>query len=701
MSGTDIRESAAGDLEDEAAPALTKTVAEAVVSRRTMLGAIVAGAVATACEAGNADSLQLSTPSSTTPSGIISNIAIIDDPEPVSTAAGATPDVALPVPETMEPTIPSAAAEASTSTTAATASPPTVAVPPTVAEATTTTAVTVAPPTVAVPPTVAESTSTTVAQSTSMTVAAPTSTTVAQSTSTSVAVPTTAVSQSTSTTVAAPTSTTVAEPTTTTVADGTTTSTTAPGPVTPVTTAAAVDVAVARLTYGYKPGMRAAAAEMGAAGFIADQLAKAGPDPATERALAAMAGFGDEEFTYRAERNQPHVARLTQSTVFRAVNSDHQLFEMMSEFWSNHFSIDGRDSDQARERARHYQEHVIRPHAMGKFRDLVQAVVRSPGMLEYLDAATNDANAPDGVNENLGREILELHTVGIDENDQQIYDLDDVKQAALALAGMTFGFNNRTPGYYAFSFDAAKAYSGDVSLFDGQWTSVGLSGEARVTSMVDFLANHPQTARYVSYKLCQRFVADAPAISLVESAAAVFQASDTDIVPTLQHIFESAEFAQSAGLKYRRPFEFATAALRALGVTAEANTDSSAVRDFLLTLKHTPWQWPTPDGYPDRANAWLNAAGTQVRWNFAGELARGATDIDVDLSTIRPTASTVDDLIDQLTQSYGMGVLSDADKAAMATAASTSTTANATSVNNAGFAMLVGLVLSHPLFQIR
>ncbi len=461
-----------------------------------------------------------------------------------------------------------------------------------------------------------------------------------------------------------------------------------------------MDLVVRRLTYGYRPNMRTAVANMGTAAFIEDQLSKAAPHPQTERALGGLAGFGDENFRFLNERNQPYDERLTQSSVFRAVNSDHQLFEVMASFWSDHFSIDSRESVQHRNLARHYQEYVIRPNAMGKFRDLLQAVIHSPGMLNYLDNADSNANSDEGVNENLGREILELHSVGIDENDQQIYDLEDVQQASLALAGLSYA-RNRNPDYYQYLYRANYAYDGVVSLFDGEWTSAGLSGEDVANSMIDFLANHAQTARYISYKLCQRFVADAPPISLVESTAAVFRANDTDVVPTLRHIFSSSEFLQSAGLKFRRPFEFVTAAMRALGINAAANVQADDHINLLETLEHRPWRWETPDGYPDEARHWLSAVSTQLRWNYAGNLVRGEAGISVNQSNFRPSATTVDDLINGFAGQIGIGALSETDREAIAAAANASLTANSGSVNGAGFAMIAGLLLSHPLFQVR
>lgn len=701
--------------------------------RRTVLGALAAGVV-TACSSpknGEVESSQSVLPSTSTTSSTaggspstIGSSTLQIEVQPVRTAAGATPEVALPVPSSgggaapAPSTQPNGSSGGTPSSGAgstesgptgsgstgggSTPSPDPGGKPPTLTVETTPTTSSDGTPA----PTTGDTTTGTPTEST------PADTAPADTAPTNSA-PTNSAPTNSAPADTAPTNTTPTDTTPTTAGNGTpaeTTTTTqgATGGGTPIENIIppnadvdTMDLAVRRLTYGYRPNMRTAVANMGAGAFIEDQLSKSAPHPQTEAALAALPGFGDDVFNFRSQRNQPHEARLTQSSIFRAVNSDHQLFEVMAAFWGDHFSIDSRESVQHRNLARHYQEFIIRPNAMGKFRDLLQAVIHSPGMLNYLDNAESNANSPEGVNENLGREILELHSVGIDENDRQIYDLEDVQQASLALAGLSYTARNRDPGYYQYRFRADYAYNGVVSLFNGQWTSAGLSGEDVANSMIDFLANHAQTARYVSYKLCQRFVADAPPISLVESTAAVFRANDTDIVPALRHIFSSSEFLQSGGLKFRRPYEFVAAAIRALGVNAQANVNASDHIDLLETLEHRPWRWETPDGFPDEARHWLSAVTTQLRWNFAGNLSRGETDLGVNQANFRPSAATVDDLINGFAGQIGIGALPEADREAIATAAGATRTANANSVNNPGFAMIAGLMLSHPLFQVR
>ncbi len=676
-------------LADDAAEGVGDTPSSAPIGRRGVLGAVAAGAFLAAC--GNSaettsnllsDGAATSSPSTT---GIAGATAATPAGEATS-AGGGVPavtgsEVVLPTPVgattevvTVESTTGATAAPTAAPTSGNTTAPTIGSAPASTAAPTTKPVVVVDDP--STPTTQPPATDPSTSQATTPAETTPAETTPAETTPAETTPPQTA----------APTP----EPT-------------APV-ITPVANGALVDLVVSRATYGYTPGMRAEVGGMGAEAFVADQLAKNSPDPAAERLAGAIPGIGDATFKYNGTRksNADQLRNLAKSNLVRATNSKHQLFEVMSHFWADHFNVEADSTDLGSlNRARHYQELVIRPNAMGKFRDLLHAVIRSPAMLSYLDQADSNANDPEGVNENLGREILELHTLGIDENERQIYSETDVQQASLALAGMTYRGNNRVNGYYEFFFQPKFAYNGEISLLGGQWTNAGRSGQDVADSMITFLANHPQTARYIAYKLCRRFVADFPSASLVESTAAAFQSNDTEIVPTLAHIFRSSEFAQSSYQKYRRPFEFNVAAIRALGSNVVAGTDSEKAVDFITKLGHVPWQHPTPDGYPDIAVEWITSGGMQDRWNLAGNLPRGETAIAVNKNRYVPEVGTVDELVAELGTQFGIGALEASDRAAITTAVGASAADNAGQLNNAQIARMTGLVLSHPLFQTR
>lgn len=186
-----------------------------------------------------------------------------------------------------------------------------------------------------------------------------------------------------------------------------------------------MELAGSRLTFGFTPTLRAEIAASGVEAFIADQLSKSGPDPAAERRLTNFALLGKGPTAtfnaFRGLRNADRRLReeLNHVTLVRAVHSRHQLFEMMCQLWMDHFNVNLDDSPH-RHLIMHYQESVIRPHAMGSFRNLLRATAHSGAMLTFLVNDISNANSQQGVNENYGRELLELHTLGIDENGAQI-----------------------------------------------------------------------------------------------------------------------------------------------------------------------------------------------------------------------------------------------------------------------------------------
>ena len=470
-------------------------------------------------------------------------------------------------------------------------------------------------------------------------------------------------------------------------------------PSLPSSSNAAVDLVISRLTFGPTPDLRERVQVMGVNAFIDDQLSKTSSSAATDRRLSGFTiwnRFGNQnEDLSRVEMQRPFDA----INVIRGVESDHQLFEIMSLFWGDHFNVWNGES-----RVGHltwdYQEKSIRPRAMGTFRELLRAVIEGPSMLLYLDNATSNPNSRQGFNENLGREVLELHTLGIDENDNQIYSLDDVQSAAKALAGWSTQTRRGQPGWGEFNFRDDYAYrDGTISLLGGAWTSDGLSGKAVGNSMLDFLATHPQTARYISYKLCRRFVADEPPLSLVDSTARVFLANDTAIVPTLRHIFSSDEFAASGSQKFRRPMEAVYGILRALQLELPADPDDRTTRGVstnLLEMGHQAWEWLTPDGYPDTAFHWLTGPGLLSRWNYGALLARQA-----DPQRYRPSAATVGELIDKLAIQFGLGSLPADDRQAAAAGVGASPDDAVSEINEREFAELSALLLSHPLFHVR
>lgn len=343
----------------------------------------------------------------------------------------------------------------------------------------------------------------------------------------------------------------------------------------------------------------------------------------------------------------PHALRMrpateTQRAAFvRATHSRRQLRELMAEFWHNHFNVFGTDFSIGPVLV-HHDRDVIRAHAMGNFRDMLEAVARSTAMLYYLDNISNTRNGP---NENFARELLELHTLGAEnylglmnpfevppdpeDPDYPIGYTDiDVYETAAAFTGWTVrnghwqypGENDGTFVYRAAWHDQGPKFVLGMFLYPEQ--PAMQDGH----DVLDRLASHPGTARFVCRKLVRRLVADAAPQELVESAAQVFRQhwrSPDQITHVLRHILQSQEFATHWGGKQRRPFEVVVAAMRAVGTDFTLRPDNTASNDLMWLYGmsgHLPFGWPAPNGYPDVAPAWNGSNALAMSWRVLNHL---------------------------------------------------------------------------------
>ncbi len=513
------------------------------------------------------------------------------------------------------------------------------------------------------------------------------------------------------TTTAAPTTAapTTAAPTTaapTTAAPTTAPPTTVPPPPPP---AASARLVTSRLTFGITPEVDQSVIALGIGGWIEDQLSKNRPDPAIENLFSGYQILnGTPKQAYDAIRAESDNEReITHAQLIRARYSSHQLFEMMTHLWMDHFNISFGGDSNAYTVA--YQEQVIRPNAMGRFADLLVATAESGPMMEYLDNTDSDARR--GINENYGRELLELHTLGIDEQGNQIYSEDDVVGAAHVMSGWAREGSRDSANYGQFLYRPEYHSTDAVSLLGGQWTNAGLAGKAAGDSLLQFLARHPQTAQYVCFKLCRRFVADAPPAALVASAASVYLANDTAIVPVLRHIFNSPEFATSGGQKVRRPFELLAAAMRSLGTSVPIDPQSDGAEDLIRALQrmgHQPWRWETPDGYPDEALPWVNSNALLLGWEFTSRLARDQltrpdddSPLVTDLAALRGNASTAAELFDRLTFRCNIGDLPAELRDGLLALLELGPDTPAGDVDDDSLIELTTFLLAHPLFLLR
>ena len=342
---------------------------------------------------------------------------------------------------------------------------------------------------------------------------------------------------------------------------------------------------------------------------------------------------------------------LTAARILRAAESERQLNEVLVDFWMNHFNVYAKKGE-SRFSIVSFERDTIRPHVWGKFEDLLQATAKSPAMLFYLDNARSvadeehrsaaypagmrgkaAANAPRGLNENYARELMELHTLGVDGG----YTQKDVTELARILTGWSIGRPRgeggkaeragrgrrmmaqgaeEEPGDFVFRARAHDA--GTKTLLGTTFTAGGIGEGERAIAL---LAHHPSTARHIAYQLCQRLVADEPPAALVDRVAQRFRATGGDLRETVRAIVTSPEFfdPQYYRSKIKSPFEYVVSALRAVG----GSTDGRAIAKEIAEMGEPLYLCQPPTGYADTADAWVSSGALLARLNFALALAQG------------------------------------------------------------------------------
>jgi uncharacterized protein (DUF1800 family) len=400
-----------------------------------------------------------------------------------------------------------------------------------------------------------------------------------------------------------------------------------------------------RIGFGAREAEYTAAKSAGSAAWLARQLAPESIDESAFDALitTALPGIAMSigELAARLQQNnlfQQPVDELRGATILRQAWSQKQLFETMVDFWHNHFNTDHLDGPMRLFKT--VEDRDVRRHAMGKFGDLLLAVARSPAMLWYLDNARSVVGAP---NENYARELMELHTLGVNGG----YVEADVKEVARIFTGWTIVNYTAQGGNASFGFVGLRHDFGAKRVL-GRDFAAG-RGEDEGVELLDMLAKHPSTARFVSTKLVKRFVDDVPPASLVDKAAQTFLATGGDIRSVLKTILDSDEFRASADRKVKRPMEYVISALRTV---LPPNPPGSSVRsaaEEISALGQLHFMWPAPNGYPDAAGYWVNTSAMLGRWTFAFALAEDRlAGVRLDLAELRGGARTPKALVDRL-----------------------------------------------------
>jgi uncharacterized protein (DUF1800 family) len=440
-----------------------------------------------------------------------------------------------------------------------------------------------------------------------------------------------------------------------------------------------------RLTFGPTPEMFDKARSLGLEAFIEEQLSSDSiPDPEMDALLQPFRTL-NMTVAQRLELNENSrsARELIDSTILRQRHSQRQVFEMMVDFWGNHFSIYiGKflckvlktDDDLK----------TIRPNALGKFRDLLHASARSPAMLVFLDQAQSMGDSP---NENYARELLELHTVGVESG----YSHHDVAELARVLTGWTVsGVRSRRmePGVYYFNPEIHDY--GEKHVMDMMISPAGL---AEGVMILDMLASHKSTAHFISKKLARRFVSDSPDPAFVDVLSQIFIESDGDTRQLLRALLNSEAFKASAGMKFKKPLDFFISALRLTDTNITGN--SRKLYKQLQLLGQLPFSWQLPDGYPDVAEYWATTSGLLDRWNFGFKLVsneiRGA---EVDLAALTKDAASVEDVVDVLSIRFLGDRMPDDARAILVDLASSDDL-------DVIIPSVAGMILGSPHFQVR
>jgi uncharacterized protein (DUF1800 family) len=352
-----------------------------------------------------------------------------------------------------------------------------------------------------------------------------------------------------------------------------------------------------RAAFGPRPGQVKQIETLGAEAWIAQQLAyETLDDSACDLRLRRYDTLNLKAIDLRSFGwDENYIAgELTAATVTRAVYSERQLFERMVEFWTDHFNIYAFKDNVIFLKSVDDRE-VIRRHALGSFGDLLRASAHSPAMLRYLDNTLNMRGQP---NENYAREIMELHTLGVNGG----YTEQDVKAVARCLTGWTMDGQNE------FQFRADWHDTGEKIVL-GHTIPAG-GGQDDAEHVLDILIDHPATARFVSTKLVRHFVADEPPSGSIDACVATWRDTHGDLRAVMRTLLTHPGFA-SAPPKFKRPFDLAVSFMRAADVNYNGDPK---IMNVLEKLGQRPFAWPRPDGYPDIALRW---GGNLVdRWNF-------------------------------------------------------------------------------------
>jgi uncharacterized protein (DUF1800 family) len=479
--------------------------------------------------------------------------------------------------------------------------------------------------------------------------------------------------------------------------------------------------------------------ETAGAGGKKDLLADAAPED-RQKVMQAR-----QELLKKALPVRQAQMQLVTAKALRAVESERQLQEVLADFWSNHFNIDVRKQACGTLKIADDRD-VIRKNTMGKFRDLLGASAHSPAMLVYLDNFQSTAPNPQlfqrrgrfaaaapappkrqrgGINENYAREIMELHTLGVDGG----YTQKDVQEVARCFTGWSISPASGTqigrgafrPGgsfrFYPFLHDG-----GEKTVL-GRTIPAG-GGERDGETVLDMLASHPSTMRHISRKLCVRFVSDSPPESLVNKCVATWKKTDGDIREVVRTIVTSPEFFSRAAYrqKIKSPFEYAVSSVRALGGTYDVftpegveryrgkvtqgrflNLNTGTLAGQVGVMGEPLFQYQAPTGYPEDSRKWVSSGALISRLNFSLALTNGKL-MEIGLPNLEQTLPRSGDpgqLINHLARQIVQEDLSPGTRATLLKQVGSTPDAASTAADITTVSRLAALLLGSPEFQRR
>lgn len=405
---------------------------------------------------------------------------------------------------------------------------------------------------------------------------------------------------------------------------------------------------VRRITMGLNESELALANQLGYTGYLEYQLNHTAiDDSVVDAQLAGLTTLTMTPSQLYAANPGTITNELIEQVIRRSVFGKRQLFERMVEFWTDHFSIDINDGDTVYLKTTD-DRNVIRAHALGSFPAMLDASAHSPAMLYYLDNFLNVAGNPQ---ENYARELMELHTIGVDAG----YTQQDVQEVARCFTGWTFWARNAGELTGTFRFRADRHDNGTKTVLGHTIPAGGGVNDGLI--VLDILVNHPNCATFIARKLCRWLLGEDTPVSIINDVAATFTATGGDIKAMIRSALKP-NYLYDAAPRYKRPFHHFMSCMRAVPTTING---TASLRSRLIGAGHLPFSWGPPDGFPDYFDYWQGLI--LPRWNFGASLMSGQVNqVVIDYNAFFNGMNTAQQCVDRIDQALFAGEMPPGEK---------------------------------------